>query len=273
MSYESLKAESIGWWEFQETSGATLADDSSNGNDGTMYNYYASPGFLTSTTGPTAWLPSAIGIVGDSSYKGIQLGSFPTSFVSGGGARTYAGWFQGTGSDADYFLGAGESHSMASDGYAFAVGASIGESLPLRVKLGATLTVNIASPPEISLGQWYHVAVRVPSGSSPMASDIDFFINGTEYGTSLSGSDAALNTSFSGTPIFGSILCAATEAYVTGGCTGYMAGWATFDRALTDAEIVTHYSNSDSGGGGGSGASGRRRPRLGLGGNLGIGMR
>lgn len=253
MSLESLKAEALGWWEMQEASGTTIADTSGNGRDG------AASSAITTRTGPTAWLPT--GIV----FASKQVAFPAAAFVGGSGARTYALWVQ-----CDYF-GYDTSYNIACFG---SLGAGGGVKLGVCPEDDAFSVFfqnhRVITPKSaLSIGVWYHLTIRVPAGATT-TDDAEVLINGVQQTLSNeAGSAQTLNTLLETSQWLGN------DPVGSRYFGGALAGFCTFDRALSDAEVLTLVTGAGSGGDGGEGggggeSAGLRRRVLGLGGNLGL---
>ncbi|UUO04620.1 LamG domain-containing protein [Blastopirellula sp. J2-11] len=243
MSYAALQADPdlIGYWKLDEDSSATAADQTATGNDG--LNAASS----IREAGPNEFVPYSYQF-SPGGFSNVRFENPATSFTGGANPRTYAFWAKITSADG-------------SDGLV-----TLGNELVISVydldTESPLLDINffyhrVRGPAVLEEGEWFHVAIRVPVGATS-TSDVEAFINGAEVTLSTSsGSPQELNTTFGTFTRFG---------LGSGYLTGNLAEFFSFDRALTDEEIMMLVT----GGGGGDSAGPRRIHRLGLGGNLGV---
>ena len=204
------RAELIGHWTLDETSGTMAVDSSGRGHHGTYVN---SPGLNT---------PGVFGTGMDSSggYMEADLGAdLPVEAEE----RTLAVWVNPvTGTDAKYI-----SYGNAANGgaFTFTVENVGGQDGVLFRHNGGNMLY-----PGIMMNEWNHTAMRVSPGTT-ITNELEFFINGEIVpGARNAGEDRPLVTNDTAfwvgtwvgpaTPFTGTL----DEAYF-------------FDHAVTDAEI------------------------------------
>ena len=83
----SADADLLAWWNLQETSGTTAADDSGNSADGTFVDFGSG---LTTRTGPNNYLASAVDFDRSSPTDYVSLPNFADGLTN----LTFGGWMQ-----------------------------------------------------------------------------------------------------------------------------------------------------------------------------------
>ncbi|MFI4875946.1 MAG: LamG-like jellyroll fold domain-containing protein [Blastopirellula sp. JB062] len=246
MSYHDLLTDPNlqGHWPLQESSGTGVADLSGNDRHGTASSA------IFARTGPTAWLPSAI------DFSSMQIAFPAAAFVSGNNPRTYCVWFQ-----ADTWTATTEENIACFGALSGAAGEKFGicpEDNAVSVFFESHRVITPKST--LSSESWYHLTVRIPN-SATLTSSVDIFLDGVKQNLSQeSGIPQTLNTQLETSQWLGNDPFGAGMRWFNGGLAGFMS----FDRALSDAEIMTLATGE-------SGGSARNRiRRLGLGGNLGV---
>jgi len=211
----AVRAELIGHWALDETSGTTAADFSGRGHDGT---YMLSP---------SLGIPGVYG-TGMNSATGYMQADLGADLPVQAEERTIALWVNTAQSRGDRkFCGYGNT----SNGQAFTFTVeTVDNQDGIRLRhWGGNMFY-----PGFTVGQWNHIAVRVPAGAT-IANNTEVFINGKKSaGYRSSGTDLPLIT-------------AATLFYV-GTSIGTQAGQVFdgllddvffYDHALADSEILS----------------------------------
>lgn len=251
MSYESLKAEALGWWECQSGGGnGTSIVDSS----GTKNGYLDGAVTVPTTTGPNANLPLALDFTGRNSWVRFD---YPFDcYIYGSAQRAYGGWGKSTNASIKTLFTCGY-YQGGPTGQVFEFRVDVDAGL-IEIQLGGHV---VRASATIAIDEWHHYMAVVPSGAS-LTSDVKAYVDGAEVTlTTYSGSAQTLGTDFGAYAGFGGAGLAKFD--------GPVAGFASFNRALTDEEVAI-LGGGSGGGGGGGGSAVRARRSLGLGGNLGL---
>lgn len=218
----------LAWLKLQEGSGTTAVDSSSNGNDGTILGVTVGP---STTAGPTNWLPSAIDFDGVDDY--VDLGSLGATgdnqtilFFAKAADPAAAMGTSGLGRFGESASNSGATHYPYTDGQIYSsVLRGLSFSSNFRVTIG-----NIAP----ALDQWRQVCVK----TSPVSGGYKFRVDGTSYGPSTSG----ITSLYLGDPTW---LGRSTDNSVSYWFAGQMAGFAQFQRTLSDAEEAEAFAGPE----------------------------
>ncbi|MFZ0034624.1 MAG: LamG-like jellyroll fold domain-containing protein [Sedimentisphaerales bacterium] len=141
----------VGCWKLDEASGATAADSSGNGRNGTLYNM----------SSPTCWGPGKIGsgalnFDGVNDYVSLPIGSAIGSLTNcsvtswifwGGGSYSQRIWDFGTGTTR-YMCLTTRNSSTGTPRFAITNSGSAGEN-------------QTTAPSALSAGVWHHIAVTI----------------------------------------------------------------------------------------------------------------
>ncbi len=213
----------VGWWRFEENTGTSIADSSTNSNTATLTN---GPTFSTDVPFPSVYALDFDGTddyVEVSDHDDLSFGNSSTD-----SAFTMAGWVKLDSTSLQRFITKSTSSTAE---YIFGTGS--GSNLLLALYDDTTSVVRYRlSSATLSTGTWTHVAVTHSGGT------IKLFINGSEdSGTSSDiGSYTAMHNS-TGTVRLG--------AYQNGSqyTNGKLDELAIWDEALTSAEITAMYNS------------------------------
>lgn len=219
----------VGHWRLDETGGATVADSSGNGLDGTVAN-----GLDISTSNVTGVVGGGINFAGGGTLEAIDLGNPNELRITG--AITVAGWFRQNVNEGPYYI-----TKMASANRPYDLSANSGVDGPVvefRVAAPGACSTGISSgtsTQELELGEWaYLVGVYEPS------SYLRVYINGELASENTSGIPASI--------------CDNTDAVYVGcredglcgnGFNGDADDIRIYNRALTESEINALYQARD----------------------------
>ena len=237
---------SVGWWNLNETSGLTAADNSGSGNNGTLVN------------GPT-WNPAGGKIGGALVFDGtddyVNLGTDSSLNFGSSAPFTVAAWVKTT---EDY--GMIVSFRSSTDGgpvIDLAVGYEGATDNPGKAMIlvrqdggGGGYAQVIGG--SVKDGNWHHVAVVRGSGSI-----IELFLDGVSQGTASGAeSGGAITTNLRA---IGSERRWVSDSYGTSD-QRYLVGTIDdvhiYNRALSAGEIIALYNCSEIGGSSGGAVSG-----------------
>ena len=218
--YPSLRKGLVGAWinPYASPSGETEYDFAGRHNDGTLTSMDPATDRVTARV--NGRVVRALDFDGLDDYLGISQAAFP----SGASARTELLWFQArafeAGADAT-LIGVG---ANASSGRDWIVSA---ENNAVSVAFDGHRVISPKSA--LVTGQWYHLAVRVPNGSTS-TSQVEIWIDGLQQIlTDESGSPQTLNTIDAGRNI---------GAWLTGRYfDGRICDVLIYNRAISATEI------------------------------------
>lgn len=225
---EVLADNPLGFWIFNDASGATSSDLSGHARDAT----YASVGYRSA--GPNSLLPYAVSLVpASSAYISIPSGCIPSvgtnldfSVEMWVQIRTYADWARfydfGIDHDNNNLLAAPQANAI--NGGDFVVENYVGSSTGGEIH---------ASKP--SLTNWHHVVVTMahnPSNSSQV--NVSIYVDSVRTATGITG---AVNAVTRTNNFFGRSNWVA-DAYFD----GLFAAAATYPTALSQARVTAHYA-------------------------------
>ena len=200
-----------GWWKLQESSGTTVNDDSSNGNDGTIND---AP--LLAQTGPNGWLPNAYKFDNGSERYTVDVGlDFRddwtlTFFTRVPTSNTFNYLLDYLGTTFDSLL---EVRKV-----------NFASTLQMGYKAGTNTVVTATSVDDVTdTTPWVHLCLR-RSGN-----DVQIFVDGSASGSAASHTDTT--TSAKTDYIVG------CRRNATNGWNGYLAHHTHFSRALTTSEM------------------------------------
>lgn len=207
----------VGYWTFDEGSGASAADTSGNGNNGTLVN---------APTWGTGRIGGALALNGTSQY--VLVGSPAVLDITG--AVTVSAWINLNDSLLNRkIVGKGATGSGATQ-WQYQIYDNGGGDLGFRVSNSQTLMGCRSSGGLIAPGGWHNVA-GVYNGSDT----VNFYIDGVQACTASTPGFGALNP-------FGNFTIGASS----GGTSGFMSGSIddvrVYDRALAPAEISELYA-------------------------------
>lgn len=201
----------VGYWKFDEGSGATVADSSGNGNTGTLVN---SPSWTTGKVG------GALQFNGSTNY--VNAGNASNLDVAGGDF-TAGVWINTQTTAKKFFL----QKADLNDGWNLGINMNADIFLELRDSSSASGTT-ASFPTAIATNTWYYVAV-VKSGTN-----ITVYKNGISLGTQAAYqnlSNAAVNFQIG-----------RLDWWTPGYFIGSIDDVRLYNRALSAAEIMALYN-------------------------------
>lgn len=212
-SYNSLAATAAGHWPLQDNAASTVIVGTAGGN-GTLNG-----GDNTAdidTTGPGAWLPSALQFDGTADY-------ITTTFVPTGTAGTLLGWSKKD--DVSGIERVASSRDFANnDGVILSF-----TDATVRGGVGSGSGFYFSGSSTVSVSAWNHTAVRFDG------TDVEAFLNGVSAGTATS----------TGTLDLGDYLAIARDPNSVGYMDGAIAEVMYFTSKLTTAEIAQIYNGPE----------------------------
>ena len=212
----------IGYWKFEENSGTSIADSSSNSNAATLTN---GPTFSTDVPVAPTWANDySIALDGTNDY--IDVSNFDPSTEIGTGAFTMSMWVKADSSANQIFwyMGGGGTQNMMRLNYL----ASSGGFKIWAVSGGTWSNQYPHSSVSTSTGTWYNVTV-VRSGTT-----VTVYTNGAN---SDSKTHSSLGTGFGSTHWVGQYWDASNSL------DGNVDEYALWDEALTSSEVEAIYNS------------------------------
>lgn len=220
MSYASevLSDSPVIFWQLDETSGTTAADDSGNGYDGT---YVDSP-----TLDVTGLISAGTAVTFDGSSQLVYYDS-PISAMFGSGLTVEA-WIETTTLSSDAYI-VGAADPLASHNW-FVMRLVSGKVACYINTSGWTYTGSIA----VNDGNAHHLAFTTDG------SDLHLYIDGAEDGTgTASGAVPTYQSGISGI----ALACRAiAHAFYSSGFSGTIDEVAIYKTALSSTRIAAHYT-------------------------------
>jgi len=168
----TTSAELVGWWKFDETSGAIAADSSGNGNDGTLYG---DPQWVA------GWIDGGLQLDGEDDYVELPIGSLIPTLEE----TTLTIWVNWLGGDPwqriiDFGTGTGNYIYLTPSAATFA------NSLHVAITNGAGWDEFSSGKGTLPIGDWHHIAIAVSDSNGTIAMYLD--------GELVGSMDGAVNT-------------------------------------------------------------------------------
>lgn len=169
-SGESINTGLVGWWALTDGSGATAADISIGGNDGTLDTT------VSFSNGP-------LGNNAEFSPDGVNDGIGTTYSPNGLSAISLSAWVRNDGGSAgdEFAKILASEHAGASGGFDWMIWKRTNSSYALYIS--GTGNLSIASTTLPAVGEWWHAAATWETGGN-----IKLYINGAEVTYSTQGS-------------------------------------------------------------------------------------
>lgn len=228
-STEVLADNPVAFWEFNETSGSTVADSSGNGYDGTVFGAgldAAGPGSL-----------KAVEFDGIDDY--IYIGT--PSMLARETACTYEWWANpyssGTGDGGNMIYNADDKATGPTVNYGFRIRTETSDNRPrMLTRLGNEDTwYPVLNAPTFSYdGTWYHFVLTWDNGT------LRWYVNG-ELQEELTGSHPQMGTETA----TASVVWLGGRPGVQELFHGKLAGIACYDTVLPATRIQAHYNTVD----------------------------
>ncbi len=225
----------IAHWMLDDGTGTT-AVDSAGGNDGTLFNWPATP----------TWVAGVLngGLSFDGSNDRVDVGTFDVA----GSGLTLMGWFN---ADAlpdttdPRLISKASSTAEADAWWQLSILTNAGTAnIRLRAKAGGTTSTLVDSSTSLNAGEWYFAVGTYDAATGEMK----LYLNGIEVASQIHPVAGPLSTNGSVPVALGAN--GSPEQFFD----GVLDDLRIYDRALSASEIADRYAAGGGGGGGGGGS-------------------
>jgi hypothetical protein len=178
----------VGWWQFDEGSGATTADSSGNGNPMTLFN-------------GVSWVPGKIGNFAISANGTNQYASVPALNLSGTSTVTVAFWANRTYSTTveSVMLEDSTNYNNSTTGFGFFPDDTTCGGMQAAVHGNVGYSVNCYSQP--SSGVWHHIAI-IYDKTQPGNKQTALYLDGVLQTPTLNSSTSQNTNNFGNNPLY-----------------------------------------------------------------------